>query len=82
MVSHQAVKELILMRQLNHINIAKANNLHYTHRLSDLSRCHAHIKEYSMFVEMDKAEHDLQELTKERDSLVKLSHPQIKCVIN
>jgi hypothetical protein len=59
MISHHSVKELLLLRKLSHPNIASAQNVHWNHNLSDMSRFDATKKNFRMYIEMQKARHDL-----------------------
>jgi hypothetical protein len=35
--THNTVKEIMILRKLNHPNIASAKSLHWSHNLSDIS---------------------------------------------
>ena len=65
MLNHHSIEEIMTLRKLNHQNIASAQNVHYSHNLSDFSRFdQSKSKSFKMYIEMEKAKHDLQELTK------------------
>jgi hypothetical protein len=59
MISHHSVNEIMLLRRLHHPNIASASNIHYSHNLRDVSKYDPEVKNFRMFIEMEKARHDL-----------------------
>lgn len=81
MLSHHAVKEILTLRKLNHPHIASAQNVHWNHNLSDMSRYEPTKKHFKMFIEMQKARHDLQELTLYNETKTKLKPREVKCVL-
>ena len=75
MLSHHSIKEIMILRRLNHQNIASAQNVHYSHNLCDRSLFDLSKKNFKMYIEMEKARHDLQELTKHKETRVHLRPP-------
>ena len=63
MLNHHSIKELMLLRKLDHPNIASATNAHFNHNLTDMQSYNPIRNNFKMYIEMDKAQHDLQELT-------------------
>ena len=47
------------LRRLNHKNIAGLEGVHYNHNLNDLSNFTHEKKSMRMYIEMEKARHDL-----------------------
>ena len=68
------------LRRLNHKNIAGLEGVHYNHNLNDLSNFTHEKKSMRMYIEMEKARHDLQELTKQNPRIA-LRPPEIKCIL-
>jgi serine/threonine protein kinase len=81
MLNHSSVKEIMTLRKLNHENIASAQNVHYSHNLNNLSHFDPNKKSFKMFIEMDRARHDLFELTNSKDKRVLLKPSEIKCIM-
>ena len=59
MLNHYSVKEIMTLRKLNHPNIASADKVHFNHNLCDLKKFDPLKKNFKMYIEMDKARHDL-----------------------
>lgn len=73
MLSHSSIKEIMVLRKLDHPNIASAQRVHYSQLIGDLSVSDPEYKKkFKMYIEMEKADHDLFELTNNRDR-IKLS---------
>ena len=49
----------MILRKLNHPNIASADKVHYNHILNDLTKFDPQKKGFRMYIEMEKARHDL-----------------------
>lgn len=88
MINHYAVKEVMFLRKLQHMNIATAHQVHWKHDMlaGGLQKYDPLKKDFRMYIEMEKARHDLQELTKQHfkgkpDTCLRLTQPQIKCVL-
>ena len=66
MVNHYSIKEVMTLRNLDHKNIASATNVHWKHNMlaGSLKECDKEKKDFRIYIEMEKARHDLQELTK------------------
>jgi len=80
MLAHSSIKEIMLLRKLNHVNIAGAQHVHYNHNLSDLSHFDPAKKNFKMYIQMDKARHDLFELTHQKEKRIVLKPSEIKCI--
>lgn len=80
MLNHSSIKEVMTLRKLNHKNIASLEGVHYNHNLNDLQSFNIEKKSMRMYIEMEKARHDLQELTKQNPRIV-LKPAEIKCIL-
>jgi len=73
MLNHYSVKEIMTLRKLHHPNIASAEKVHFNHILNDLTKFDPGKKNFKMYIEMKKAKHDLQEITKYPETKTKLT---------
>jgi serine/threonine protein kinase len=81
MLNHSSIKEIMTLRKLEHRNIASAQNVHYSLNTCDLSRPDPEYKKkFRMYIEMERARHDLFELTNNRPRF-KLKPAEIKCIL-
>ena len=64
MLSHISVKEIMVLRKLDHPNIASASRVHFNSHIYDFSHFDPTKKNFCMYIEMEKAKFDLCKLTR------------------
>ena len=74
-LNHYRVKEIMTLRKLHHPNIASAEKVHFNHFLNDLTKFDPDKKTFKMYIEMKKAKHDLKEVAKHPETMIKLTSP-------
>jgi hypothetical protein len=75
MLNHYSVKEIMTLRKLHHPNIAFAEKVQFNHYLNDLTKFDPDKKTFKMYIEIKKAKHDLKEVAKHSDTMIKLTSP-------
>ena len=70
-----------MLRKLDHQNIATAQNVHYNHNLNDFSKFDRDKKNIKMYIQMEKARHDLMALTPDQETIIRLAPNEIKCIM-